>query len=92
VLTKLLNFFESTSGGQPGQIKSGYKLDGTVIGDYANASFIGPATAGAMVDAKFQPFLNNLWTYSSTNLANGYYDNELQLLSLMVASGNWWNP
>jgi len=92
VLTKLMNFFESASGGQPGQIKSGYKLDGTVIGNYANASFIGPATAGAMVDAKFQPFLNNLWTYSSANAATGYYDAELQLLSLMVATGNWWNP
>ena len=92
VLTKLMNFFESASGGQPGQIKSGYKLDGTVIGNYANASFIGPATAGAMVDAKFQPFLNNLWTYSSSNAATSYYDAELQLLSMMVASGNWWNP
>jgi endo-1,4-beta-D-glucanase Y len=92
VVTKLMNFLESASGGQPGQIKSGYKLDGTVIGNYANPAFIGPATAGAIVDAKFQPFLNNLWTYSSSNAATGYYDNELQLLSLLVASGNWWIP
>ncbi len=71
---------------------SGYALNGTALATYANASFIGPATAGAMVDAKFQPFLNNLWTYSAANPSNGYYDNELQLLSLVVASGNWWNP
>ena len=92
VLTKLMDFFNNSTGGNPALIKSGYKLDGTVIGNYANASFIGPATAGAMVDAKFQPFLNSLWTYSSSHAATSYYDAELQLLSMMVASGNWWNP
>ncbi|MDQ3058280.1 MAG: glycosyl hydrolase family 8 [Pseudomonadota bacterium] len=92
VLTKMVNFFESSTGGNPAGIMSGYKLDGTALANYANPSFVGPATAGAMVDAKFQPFLNNLWSFSSTNPGYGYYDNELQLLSLVVASGNWWNP
>jgi endo-1,4-beta-D-glucanase Y len=92
VLSKLMNFFQSSTGGNPALIKSGYKLDGTVLGNYANASFIGPATAGAMVDARFQPFLNSLWTYSVANPTKSYYDAELQFLSLAVASGNWWNP
>jgi hypothetical protein len=92
VLTKMMNFFERTSGGNPGGIMSGYKLDGTALATFANPSFIGPATAGAMADGKFQPFLNSLWTYSNANTSNNYYDNELELLSLIVASGNWWNP
>ena len=92
VTTRMVNFFENSTGGQPGLIQAGYTLDGTGLSDYAAPSFIGPATAGAMVDAKFQPFLNNLWTFSTVNLAQDYYDKELQLLSLIVVSGNWWNP
>ena len=92
VTTRMMNFFEKSTGGQPGQIQAGYKLDGTSMGNYSSASFTGPATAGAMVDAKFQPFLNSLWTHSTANPAQLYYDVELQLLSLIVVSGNWWNP
>ena len=94
VTSKMIDFFQKTSGGNPAKIKSGYKLDGssTGNGDFASPAFIGPATAGAMVDAKFQPFLNSLWSYSGDNLSTSYYDSELQLLSLIVASGNWWTP
>ena len=94
VTGKLMDFFQRTSGGNPALIRPGYKLDGTALPntDYSSPSFIGPATAGALVDARFQPFLNSLWSYSGSHLARGYYDTELQLLSLIVASGNWWNP
>ena len=92
VTTRMMNFFESSTGGQPAQIQAGYQLDGTSMGNYSSPSFTGPATAGAIVDEKFQPFLNSLWTHSSTNLADNYYDTELQLLSMIVVSGNWWNP
>ena len=94
ITTKMVDFFQKASGGNPALIQSGYKLDGSSTGSgyFPSGSFIGPATAGAMVDAKFQPFLNSLWSFSSANLSRGYYDTELQLLSLIVASGNWWNP
>lgn len=92
VASKLTDFFQRVSGGQPSGITAGYKLDGAALSTYAAPAFIGPATAGAMVDARFQPFLDNLWTYSVNNRARGYYETELQLFSLIVASGNWWNP
>ena len=94
VTGKLMDFFQRTSGGNPALIRPGYKLDGTALPntDYSSQAFIGPATAGALVDARFQPFLNSLWSYSASNMSRGYYDTELQLLSLIVASGNWWNP
>ncbi len=92
VTGKMMDFFNSSTGGDPGRIQAGYKLDGTSLLDWASTAFIGPATAGAMVDARFQPFMNSLWSYSSANPARGYYGTELQLLSLIVASGNWWNP
>lgn len=92
VLTKLMTFLDASASGQAGLLRSGYKLDGTVLKNYSSPSFSGPATAGALVDAKFQPFLDSLWSYASVYPARTYYDNELQFLSLVVASGNWWNP
>ncbi len=92
VTEKMTDFFNRTSGGKPERIMSGYRLDGSQLASFPNASYIGPATAGAMVDARFQTFLNSLWTHQAANPAGGYYDNELQLLSMIVASGNWWNP
>lgn len=93
VTVKLTDFFNRATGGNPANFSGGYTLDGTPLSPgYASPLFIGPVIAGAMVDAKYQPFLNSLWTYSGNNLARGYYANEVQLLSLIVASGNWWNP
>jgi endoglucanase len=93
VTVKLTDFFNRTTGGNPANFSGGYTLSGTpMIPNSPWPVFIGPATAGAMVDGKFQPFLNSLWTFSSNNLSRDYYNNELQLLSLIVATGNWWNP
>lgn len=92
ITAKMVEFFNNATGGDPSKFQAGYKLDGTGLSSYAAPAFIGPATAGAMVDVRFQPFLNSLWTYSSSNAARGYYETELQLLSLIVVSGNWWNP
>jgi endo-1,4-beta-D-glucanase Y len=92
VTGKMMDFFQSSSGGDPSRMQSGYRLDGTSLQNYPDPAFVGPATAGAMVDARFQPFLNSLWTFSAANLTHGYYGTELQLLSLIVATGNWWNP
>lgn len=62
------------------------------LSGYTSPSFAGPALAGALVDARFQPFLDNLWNLNASKPATGYYDYELQLLSMIVATGNWWNP
>lgn len=92
ITTRMIEFFYRSSKGDPSLITAGYKLDGTPLSNYAAPAFIGPVTAGALVDIRFQRFLNKLWSYSSANPARGYYETELQLLSLIVASGNWWNP
>ena len=92
ITARMVDFFNRASGGDPSRITAGYKLDGTALSNLAAPAFIGPVTAGAMVDARFHPFLDRLWSYSTSNLGRGYYETELQLLSLVVVSGNWWNP
>ncbi|MGZ5786713.1 MAG: glycosyl hydrolase family 8, partial [Ramlibacter sp.] len=92
VCGRLMDFFQSASGGNAANIASGYKLDGTVLGAYADSSFIGPAAVGAMVDTRFQSMLDSAWNWNIAHPTTGYYDSEIQLLSMVVASGNWWTP
>ena len=95
VTGKMMDFFNSSTGGNPVMLSAGYRLDGSSLSynpDWIAPSFIAPITAGALVDARFQPFLNNLWSYTAAHPTTGYYNTEIQLLSLVVASGNWWNP
>jgi hypothetical protein len=92
VCGRLMDFFQSASGGNAASISCGYKLDGTVLGAFADPSFIGPAAVGAMVDGRFQGLLDSAWSWNAAHLQTGYYAAEIQLLSMVVASGNWWTP
>jgi len=33
-----------------------------------------------------------LWSWTVNNFTTDYYDSELMLIPMIVASGNWWNP
>ena len=93
---KVMDFLNKVTKGDPTYMAMGYKLDGTPLSPYnqyyLSLAFSGPALAGAMVDSRFQSYLDKLWTMNAGNYANAYFGNELQLLSMIVASGNWWNP
>jgi len=93
VCRKLVEFIERDAGGNPASISAGYHLDGHAMSrSYSPEGMIGPMLCGAMVDARFQNFCNSLWTWNASNFTTDYYDSELQLLPMIVASGNWWNP
>ena len=89
---KMVDFFQAESGGNPANINSGYRLDGVPLDPMSNVAFGGPACAGAMVHPRFQTYINSLWSWNAAQSGWGYYDKELQLISMIVASGNWWNP
>jgi len=92
VTGKMIDFFNRSSGGDPMNIGTGYALDGTKLTGGNSAAYSGPICAGACVDARFQTFLDAMWNWNASHLTTGYYDCEIQLLSLVVASGNWWTP
>jgi hypothetical protein len=96
VTSRMIEFFERSSGGNPNKIGTGYALDGTILtgGDMPggnSAAYHGPICAGACVDARFQAFADAMWNWNLGRLTTGYYDSEIQLLSMAVASGNWWS-
>jgi hypothetical protein len=89
---RMIDFFKNSSGGDPLRIGTGYALDGTMLTGGNSGAYQGPICAGACVDARFQGFLDSMWNWNANNLTTGYYDSEIQLLSMVVASGNWWSP
>jgi hypothetical protein len=96
VTGRMIDFFKNKSGGDPANIGTGYALDGTMLtgGNMPggnSAAYIGPICAGACVHPRFQGFLDATWSWNMGRLTTGYYDGEIQLLSLVVASGNWWS-
>jgi len=93
-LIRLNRWLKETTGGDPSKISNGYKLDGTAINSWSNATFIAPFTVGAMVDSENQEWLNKLYeTIIEESLLSGdYYSNTIKLLSLITISGNYWSP
>lgn len=93
VCNKLVNFIKADCGGDPARMATGYHLDGTAMErSYAPTAMIGPMICGAMVDPSHQAFLDALWNYTASHFTTSYYDSELQMLPMIVASGNWWTP
>lgn len=95
-LAPLNAWIRGETGGVASAIGAGYALDGTPIAgtDYLSLAFIAPFGAGAMVDSTNQAWLNAVWDHvvATPLSAEGYYENTLKLLSMVVMSGNWWAP
>lgn len=92
---KINNWLVSSTSSDVNNISNGYKLDGTPIYTWNDATFIAPFTVAAMVNTSNQVWLNSLYSelINNNELQNGdYYSNTIKLLSMIVISGNYWNP
>lgn len=87
-------WIRSETGDNPADIHAGYYLDGEdILGNqYTTMAFIAPLGVGAMVDASNQAWLNDLWDLVVSQALEGYYEDTLKLLAMLVMSGNWWTP
>lgn len=82
-----------------GDIVAGYTLNGEKLhGDAAWASdaFTAPFMAGLATSnnaQKLQEFWNGIKNYQAPDQwGTYYYENSVSLLSMLLVSGNWWNP
>jgi endo-1,4-beta-D-glucanase Y len=91
---KMNTWIRGATGGNPDLIRAGYSLAGNVSSgaDFRSMAFVGPFGVGAMVDASNQAWLNAIWDALEQSGSEGYYADTLELLSLIVMSGNWWAP
>ena len=92
LLQPLNTWIQQTTGGDPGKINAGYRLDGNPLKKDDSAAFIGPLAVAAMSDPACQAWLNALWSdLLNRELANeDYFGNTVKLLTMIVVSGNWW--
>jgi hypothetical protein len=93
---KIDTWIRGATGGDPTQIRSGYQLGGSPSPgtDYLSMAFVAPLGVGAMVDSSNQSWLNSIWdlVVATPSTTDGYYENTLKLLAMIVMSGNWWAP
>ncbi len=89
-------WIRSATGDSPAAIRAGYQLNGSALpgSNYPSMAFIAPFGVGAMVDASNQAWINDIWDLvDGTSIsAEGYFENTIKLLSMLVMSGNWWAP
>jgi hypothetical protein len=85
-------WIKTTTGGDPGKIIDGYRLDGGTLGEGDSAAFIAPFGVAALVDAGHQAWLDAIWRWLVGHGSEGYYADSIKLISLIVMSGNWWSP
>lgn len=96
-MIKINDFLIQNTGGDAWKISSGYKLNGDPVAggrDYTTPSFIAPFTISAMIDKKYQNWLDASYDalLGQKFEDNGYYENTVKTLALIVISGNSWAP
>lgn len=82
----------SASGGVATNIRPGYRLDGTPLAtNYFTSFFAAPIGVAAMTSPTQQSWLNAVYDSVRTR-EEGYYEDSVALLSLLVMSGTYWDP
>ena len=75
----------------PKQFRPGYHLDGSGFeDDYQSACFISPTGVAAMATGH-QQWLDQTFKYAISS-RDGYFEDSVNLLSLLAMSGNAWLP
>lgn len=89
---RISNWLKNETNEDPGNISSGYYLDGDATGEEGNVSFIAPFTVGLITDSSNQDFLNKMWDWIEGEDGGDVYAHALNLLSQLLITGNWWSP
>jgi endo-1,4-beta-D-glucanase Y len=97
LLDQFNEWIQDKTGNNIDNIKWGYHLDGQTVDKEGETipSFVCPMAVSAMIDPENQEWLNDLWNYITKEFEfkdYRYYDNTLQMLSLLILSGNYWQP
>lgn len=93
IARRLSQWAMTTTAGNPLTFKSGYQLNGQPIAgrDYLSTAFVAPLGVAAMVTPAQQVWLNNIYDVTRQTQQD-YYEDTLALLSMLIMTGNFWNP
>ena len=92
-VAKISGWIATATGGNPQNIKAGYRLDGTPKpdSDYFTTFFAAPFGVAAMATPSRQAWLNAIYD-SVRTVEEDYYEDSVKLLSMLVMTGNFWDP
>lgn len=90
---KIAAWMKTKTGGNAANLRAGYKLDGSNFSgnDYFSTFFAAPVGVAAMLDPANQAFLNSIYASVRTTHED-YFEDSVNLLCLLVMSGNFWDP
>jgi len=93
IADKMATWIKGKTGGNPNNVKDGYKLDGTVTGSATGPAgvFVSPFISAAVSNSSNQAWINTGWDFMKSH-KTGYYDDSYTLLNMLFISGNWWKP
>jgi hypothetical protein len=91
-LAKITGWIKTSTGGDPSKIVDGYRLDGMPFGAKGTMAFVAPFGAGAIFDAANQAWVDAVWKLMAAAPSVDQNTDGINLLSMLVMSGNWWNP
>ncbi len=91
VSNKIVNWAKEITNNNPANFKAGYTLEGEEIAAFSSTAYIAPLLVASIVDADHQDFLNSGWGFIKDSYYS-YYDASINMLCMLVISGNWWIP
>lgn len=93
IVRRMSRWAVTTTAGNPLAFKSGYQLDGQPIPgrDYFSTAFVAPLGVAAMVTPAHQAWLDDIYD-ATRQTQQDYYEDTIALLSMLIMSGNFWNP
>lgn len=98
IVEKMTAFFRDETNDDPKKICSGYTRAGAALDacDWHSLEYIAPLGVAAMVSASHQAWLDAIWaimkTPSLVSSPRQYYGDTINVLTMLVVSGNWWQP
>jgi endo-1,4-beta-D-glucanase Y len=79
----------------PTLVQEGYSLSGLGLGGEMPMAFIGPFGVAAMINPEHgtnRAWVDNIWNLMTSADNEDYYGDSIRLMSMIVMSGNWWQP
>ena len=88
----MASWIKGKTGGSPSSIVDGYSLNGNESGAYNNPTFVGPLSAAGMVSSNHQSWVTNGYNRLASFAGDdGYYNDCLQMLTMLLLTGNMPN-
>ncbi len=91
IVQKMIYGIYKITKANPMMIKSGYKLNTDIIGDYSSAAFLAPFCVAAKTDQSMQTYLDKIYQLIYKRHEN-YYEDSINLISQLIIAEDYWTP